>query len=67
MDEDVAKTRMINSEIEEGDEMSSIPGSPDDQPDTKLRKLDDKMRDSMTEIDRNILAAAILGLDVTEV
>ena len=67
MDEDVNKTRRINSETEEGDDLSSIPGSPDDQPDTKLRKLDDDMLDSMTEIDRKILAAAILGVDITEV
>ena len=44
-----------------------VPGLPDDQPDTKLRKLDDEMLDSMTEIDRKILAAAILGVDITEI
>ena len=63
MDEDINKTRKINSETEEGKEMSSIP---DDQPDTKLMKLDDEMLESMTEIDRNILAGAILGVDITE-
>ena len=36
MDEDINKTCRINSETE-GDEMSSFPGSSDDQPDTKLR------------------------------
>ena len=41
--------------------------SPDDQPDTKLRKLDEDMLDSMTETDRKILAAAIPGVDITEV
>ena len=67
MDEDVNKNRKVNSEIEEGDNDDMLPGSPDDQPDTKLRKLDDDMLDSMNEIDRNILAAAILGVDITEV
>ena len=47
--------------------MSSIPGSPDDPPDTKLRKLDNEMLDSMTEIDQKILAAAILRVDIAEV
>ena len=47
--------------------MTLIPGSPDDQPDTKLRNLDDEMLGSMTEIDRKILAAAILGVDIMEV
>ena len=67
MDEDINKTRRINSEIEEGDDMSLIRGLPDDQPDNKLRMFDDEMLDSMTEIDRKILAAAILGVDITEV
>ena len=67
MDEDINKIRRINSDIAEGDDMSSIPGSPDDQPDTKFRKIDDEMLDSMTEIDRKILAAAILGVEITEV
>ena len=44
-----------------------IPGSPDDQPDTKLRKFDDDMLDSMNEIDRKIFGAAILGYDITEI
>ena len=30
MDEDINKARKFNSETEEGDEMSSIPESPDD-------------------------------------
>ena len=51
MDEDINKTRRLNSEIEVGDEVPSIPGSPDDQPDTKLRDVDDEMLDSMTEIE----------------
>ena len=67
MDEDVNKTMRINSDIEEWYDVSSIPGSPADHPDTKLRKLDDDMLDSMPEIDRDILAAAILGVDITEV
>ena len=47
----------------------SILGSPDNEPDTKLRKLDvdDDMLDGMNEVDRKILAAAILGVDITEV
>ena len=61
MDEDVNKTRRFNSET------SLIPGSVHDQPDTKLRKLDDDMLDSRTEIDCTILAAAILGVDITDV
>ena len=44
-----------------------VPGSPDDQPDTRLRTLDNDMLDSMNEIDRKILAAAILGVDITEI
>ena len=44
--------------------MASIP---DDQPNTNLRKCYDEMLDSMIEIDRNILAAAILDVDMTEV
>ena len=62
MEDDDSKTRRFNSEIEEGEGMS-----PDSQPDTKLRTPDDEMLDHMTEIDRNILAAEILGLDITEV
>ena len=44
-----------------------LPGSPDDQPDTKLRELDDEMLDSLGEIDWICLAAAILGVDITKV
>ena len=66
MDEDVNKTLKINSEIE-GDEMSSIPGSHDDQPDTKLRKVDEDMLDCLKEFDRKIMVAAILGVDIMEV
>ena len=43
----------------------SIPGSPDNEPDPKLRKradVDDDMLDSMDEVDRKILAVAILGV-----
>ena len=47
--------------------MSLIPGLSDVQPDTNLRKLDDDMMDSMYEIDRTSLAAAIVGADITEV
>ena len=66
MEEDVNKNRRINSETEEGEKDDDmVPGSPDDQPDTKLRKLDDDMLDSMNEIDRKILTAAILGVDIT--
>ena len=36
MDEDVNKNRRVNSETEEGDNDDMLPGSPDDQPDTKL-------------------------------
>ena len=32
-----------------------------------MRNWDDEMLDSMTEIDRKILAAAILGVYITEV
>ena len=71
MDEDVNKVRKFNSETEEGEEDNmSIPGSPDNEPDTKLRKLedvDDDMLDRMSEVDRIILGAAILGDDITEV
>ena len=69
MDEDVNKVRKFNSETEEGESMS-IPGSPDNEPDTKLRRLadvDDDMLDRMSEVDRIILGAAILGDDITEV
>ena len=44
-----------------------IPGSPDDQPDTKFTNLDDEILDTMNEIDRKILASAILGVDITGV
>ena len=57
----------MNSEIGEGDNDDMLPGSPDDQPDTKFRKLDDDMLDSINEIDRTVLAAAILGVDITQV
>ena len=62
MEDGDSKSRRFNSETEEG---KSMP--PDDQPDTKLRKLDEQMMDRMTEIDRKILASAILGVDITEV
>ena len=64
MEDDDFKTRRLNSETEEGEGESM---SPANEPDTKLRKLDDEMLDSMTEIDHKILAAAILGVDITEV
>ena len=62
MEDEDFNTRRFHSEIEEGESISS-----DDQPDTKLRQLDEEMLDSMIEIDRKILAAAILGVDITEV
>ena len=67
MEEDVNKVRKFNSDIEEGKKDIAIPGSPDNEPDTKLRKLDfdDDMLDSMNGVDRHILAAAILGVDLT--
>ena len=52
MEADVFKVRKFNSEIEEGEDYVSIPGSPDIQPDTNMRKLDDEMLDSMSEGDR---------------
>jgi hypothetical protein len=64
MEDDDFKTRRFNSETEEGESESM---SPDNEPDAKLRKLDDEMLDSMAEIDRKSLAAAILGVDITEV
>ena len=69
IEEDVNKVRKFNSETEEGEEDMSIPGSLDNAPDTKLRKLDvdDDMLDSMNEVDCKLLAAAILGVDITEV
>ena len=68
MDEDINKNRRINSETEEGErDDDMVSGSPEDQPDTKLRKLDDEMLEIMNDIDRKILAAAILGVDTTEV
>ena len=48
------------------DEAMSIPGSPDDQPEFKHQKFDDDMLDSMDEVDRKILAASVLGVDITE-
>ena len=66
MDEDINKNRRINSETEQGDSDDMLPESPDSQPDTKLMKLDDDMLDSMNKIDRKILAAAILGVDITK-
>ena len=51
MDEDINKARKCNSKTEERDEdIMSVPGLPDDQPDTKLRTLDDEMLDSMNEL-----------------
>ena len=41
--------------------------SPDDQSESKHQKIDDEMLDSMDEVDRNILDASILGVDITEV
>ena len=69
MDEDINKTCSFNSEIEEGDNDNamSVPGSRNDQPDTKLRKLDAEMLVIMTEIDRTNQAAAFLGVDIAEV
>ena len=49
-------------ETEKGERML-----PDEQPDSRLRNLDEEMMDSMTEIDHKILAEAILGVDITEV
>ena len=66
MEEDINKVRKFNSETE-GEDAMSIPSLPDDQPDTKLRSCHDDMLDSMNEVDRNILAAAILGVDITAV
>ena len=66
MDADINKVRKFNSEIEDGECAMSIPGSPDDHPDTKLRTFDDMM-DSAKEVDRKILGAAFLGVDITEV
>ena len=54
MEDDDSKTRRFYSETEDGESML-----PDDQPDTKLRTLDEEMMDSTTEIDRKILVAAI--------
>ena len=42
-------------------------GSPDDQLVSKHQKIDDEMLDSMDDVDRKILAASILGVDITEV
>ena len=67
MEDDDFKTCRFNSETEEGDNDDMMSKSPDSQPDTRLRKVDDDMLDSMDEIDRKILAAAILGVDITEV
>ena len=69
MEEDVNKVRKFNSEIEEGEEDMSIPGSPDNKPDTKSQKLhaEDDILDRMNEVDRKILAAAILGFHIIEV
>ena len=42
-------------------------GSPNGNPEATVRRLDKDMLDSMQEIDRTIMAAAILGVDITEV
>ena len=62
MDDDDHKQRRFDD-----DQAMSIPGSPDDQPEFKHQKIDDDMLDSMDEVDRKILAASILGVDITEV
>ena len=67
MDEDVNKVRKFNLDTEEGESMLVESESPDKEPVTKIQKLDDDMLDSMNEVDRKILAAAILGVDITEV
>ena len=64
MDEDINKARRISLEFEEGDAMS-IPGSRDDQPDTKLINMGNEIFVRMDEVDRKILAAAVLGVDIT--
>ena len=62
MEDDDHKQRRFDD-----DQAMSIPGSPDDQPEFKHQKIDDDMLDSMDEVDRKILAASILGVDITEV
>ena len=52
MEEYVNKVRKFNSDTEEGENDMLIPGSPDIEPDTKSRKFDDAMLDSMNEVDR---------------
>ena len=41
-------------------------GSPDDSPEVEIRRLDEDMPRSMHEVDENIMAAAVLGADITE-
>ena len=70
MDEDVNKVRKFNLDTEEGESMLVESESPDKEPVTKIPNLadvDDDMLDSMNEVDRKILAAAILGVDITEI
>ena len=67
MEDDDSKTRRFNLETEEGESIPNESMSPASEPDPKFQKLDEEMLDSMTEIDRKILAAAILGVDITEV
>ena len=62
MDDDDHKQRRFDD-----DQAMSIPGSPDDQPEVKHQRIDDDMFDSMDEADQKILAASILGVDITEV
>ena len=67
MEDVVNKVRKFNSDTEEGEKGMSIPGSLDMESDTKMTTLDDEMLDSRNEVDRQILASAILGVDITEV
>ena len=41
--------------------------SPNDSPEMKIRRLDEDMLDSTQEVDKTIMAAAILGVDITNV
>ena len=37
-----------------------------DSPESKLRRMDDEEMDSLNELDRKMLASAIMGVDITE-
>ena len=64
--DDESKTRRINNPG--GDfSIEMDQASTPDESEAKVRRVEDDMIDSMNEVDRKIMVAVILGVDITEV